>query len=248
MKKNLLPVVIVLAMLAGGGAFFLIPNSKKSEPATHKAVPVAIAALPSSSAAAVIQPPAPPSESAAFKQMLSKTPDAHSAIYEVKSGDNLTAISKKYSVTIDTIKKINSLPDDKIRPGMKLKIPTYKLSLVVDKSQNSLILKGDEEVLKTYTVSTGMGNITPTGVFKITDKVVNPVWYKNNRVIPFGSPENLLGTRWLGLNQKGYGIHGTTDPDKLGQQVTEGCVRMRNEEVEELFSLLPSGTEVTIVD
>ena len=58
----------------------------------------------------------------------------------------------------------------------------------------------------------------------------------------------VLGTRWMGFDITGYGIHGTTEPDKIGQQVTAGCVRMRNEEVEELYTLIPVGTEVTIQD
>jgi lipoprotein-anchoring transpeptidase ErfK/SrfK len=143
---------------------------------------------------------------------------------------------------------VNGLKDDKLVPGMNLKVPTYKLNLVVDKSQNTLVLKGDEDVLKTYTVSTGINNSTPVGTFKITDKLINPTWYKAGAVVPHDSPENVLGSRWMGLSQKGYGIHGTTEPEKLGQQVTAGCVRMRNEEVEELYALIPPGTEVTIVD
>ncbi len=189
-----------------------------------------------------------PVETPAFKALVSPGADVHSALYEVKRGDNLTVISKRHNVTVDLIKKANNLPDDKLIPGMKLKIPAYKFSIVVDKSQNTLLLKGDEEVLKTYTVSTGENNSTPVGVFKITDKLVNPTWYKAGAAVPFGSPENVLGTRWLGLTQKGYGIHGTSEPEKLGRQVTAGCVRMKNEEVEELYSLVPYGTEVTIVD
>ncbi len=187
-------------------------------------------------------------ETQLFKVMLSPQPDAHSIVYEVKAKDNLTNISKKHNTTIDLIRKANNLPNDKLMPGMKLKIPNYKFSLVVDKSQNTLMLKGDEEVLKVYVVSTGVKNSTPVGVFKITDKLVNPTWYKAGAVVPYGSAENVLGTRWLGFTIKGYGIHGTTEPEKLGQQVTAGCVRMRNDEVEELFGIVPPGTEVTIVD
>ena len=187
-------------------------------------------------------------ETALFKTFLSSQSDEHSVVYEIKSGDNLANIAKKHGVTVDLIKKVNGLEKDTIYPGKKLKIPTYKISLIVDKSQNVLILKGDEEVLKTYVVSTGLNNSTPVGVFKVTDKLLNPTWYKTGAVVPPDSPENVLGTRWMGINEKGYGIHGTTEPDKLGQQVTAGCVRMRNDEVEELYSLVPSGTEVTIVD
>ncbi|MBI4352577.1 MAG: L,D-transpeptidase family protein [Candidatus Omnitrophica bacterium] len=174
--------------------------------------------------------------------------DRKSVIHEVRPGDHLTRLSKKYRQTAALIKKANGLKSDILLPGQKLKIPAYTFNLVVDKSQNTLLLKGDEEVLKTYVVATGENNSTPVGVFKIADKLVNPAWYKAGAVVPFGSPENILGTRWLGLTKKSYGIHGTTEPEKLGRQVTAGCVRMRNEDVEELFDVVLPGTEVTIVD
>ena len=179
---------------------------------------------------------------------MSKEADANSIFYQVKKGDSLTSISKSHGTTVDLLKKMNGLASDKLSVGQKLKIQNVKFNLVVDKSQNTLILKEGEEVLKTYVVSTGLNNSTPVGVFKVTDKLVNPTWYKSGAVVPSGSPQNVLGTRWIGLTQKGYGIHGTTEPEKLGQQVTAGCVRMRNDEVEELFGFVIPGTEVTIVD
>lgn len=187
-------------------------------------------------------------ESALFQTFLSSLPDAHSIVYEVRKGDNLTVIAKKHHVTTDLLKKANGLASDKLIPGNKLKISIYKMSLWVDKSDNTLTLKGDEDVLKTYRISTGTNNSTPTGVFKITDKLTNPTWYKAGAVVPPESSQNVLGTRWMGITAKGYGIHGTVEPEKLGQQVTAGCVRMKNEEVEELYSLIPAGTEVTIQD
>jgi len=78
--------------------------------------------------------------------------------------------------------------------------------------------------------------------------VPDPPWYKVGAVVPANSPENILGTRWLGLSQAGYGIHGTTEPATLGQAVTAGCVRMANADVEELFTIVPLGTEVAIVE
>ncbi len=179
---------------------------------------------------------------------MSQEPDNTSTLYEVKKGDSLSTIAKAHGTTVELIRKINALSSDRLSIGQKLKIPNVVFSVVVDKSQNSLILKGGEEVLKTYVVSTGSDNSTPAGVFKVTDKLVNPTWYKSGAVVPFGSPENVLGSRWIGLTKKGYGIHGTTEPDRLGQQITAGCIRMRNEEVEELFGFVTPHTEVTIVD
>lgn len=133
--------------------------------------------------------------------------------------------------------------------SMACAAPIHKPSLLIDKSDNTLTLKSGGKPLKTYRVSTGKNNSTPVGVFKITDKLEHPTWYKpGGGIIPPKSPKNELGTRWMGITKKGFGIHGTLEPEKLGQSVSAGCVRMKNEEVEELFNLVPPGTQVTIVE
>ena len=63
-----------------------------------------------------------------------------------------------------------------------------------------------------------------------------------------GDPKNILGSRWMGLTAKSYGIHGTTDDASIGSQCTQGCVRMHNKDAEELYDIVPAGAEVTIVD
>ncbi|MFH1414217.1 MAG: L,D-transpeptidase family protein [Candidatus Omnitrophota bacterium] len=171
-----------------------------------------------------------------------------STSYEIKHGDSLSKIASKFNTTVELIQKSNNIKDDKIIPGTKIKVWTAPFNLIVDKSQNTLMLKTDEEVIKTYIVSTGKDNSTPTGTFIITNKLLNPTWFKSGEVIASGSPDNILGTRWMGFDLARYGIHGTTEPEKLGQQVTAGCVRMSNSEIEELYSILPKGTEVLVVD
>lgn len=187
-------------------------------------------------------------ETASFREMASPALDPNSAVYEVKKGDNLTSIAKKHGVTPELLLRINRLDNDRIRPAQKIKIPNYKFSIIVDKSLNTLVLKGDEVVLKTYVVATGTNNSTPIGIFKVTDKLIDPTWYKSGAVIASGKPENELGSRWLGITAKGYGVHGTIHPETLGRQVTAGCVRMSNGDVEELYTYLVPGSEVTIVD
>lgn len=175
-----------------------------------------------------------------------KAPD--SAIYKIQDNDTLDSIAKKYNTTVSLIKRANNIKQDIIRPGMELKISTAKFSVVVDKSQNILTLKSAEDVVKTYRVSTGTNNSTPVGTFKIVNKITNPPWFSGGKAIPPGDPKNILGSRWLGLNLKGYGIHGTTDDASIGSQRTQGCVRMHNHEVEELYDIVPVGAEVTILD
>lgn len=170
------------------------------------------------------------------------------AIREVAEGDSLSMIADEYHTTAEFIKKQNGLSSNVIRPGQRLRIWTGKFSVLIDKSQNSLVLKSNGEIVKSYRVSTGKSNITPVGNFKIVNKLVKPAWTHDGRVIPPESPENILGTRWLGFNIPGYGIHGTIEPESIGRQTTAGCVRMLNNEVEELYGILPVNTEVTIID
>ncbi len=183
-----------------------------------------------------------------IKLLFSPAITPKSVLYEIRPGDTLTKIAGEFKTTADLIMKSNNLANNKIFPGRKIKVWTAPFSVLIDKSQNTLILKSDEEVVKTYIVSTGKNNSTPVGSFKITSRLTDPTWFKAGTVVPAGSPENILGTRWLGFDQPGYGIHGTTEPQTLGRQVTQGCVRMANPDIEELYAIIPIGAEVTIVD
>jgi lipoprotein-anchoring transpeptidase ErfK/SrfK len=183
------------------------------------------------------------------KIILSSMETPNTVIHVVEPKDSLTKIAKKYNTTVALIKKSNNLKSDVIRLGQRIRIWKGVFSVFVDKSQNILMLKSDDEIVKVYSVSTGTDNSTPVGTFKVAVKQVNPVWFNNGKVIPPESAENVLGTRWMGFeNPPDYGIHGTTDPQNIGKQVTAGCVRMRNQDVEELYDFLPEGTQVTIVD
>lgn len=173
-----------------------------------------------------------------------------SELYEVQKGDNLTKIARKFNTTVELLAKSNNIHGSAIRLGRKLKVPKLKFSIVVDKSQKILMLKAGGEIFKTYKVATGKDSKpTPVGTFTVTSKIVDPPWYQlNGKMIPAGDPANQLGSRWLGLSKPSYGIHGTIDPSSIGQDATEGCVRMKNSDVEELFSIVPEGTEVVIVE
>jgi lipoprotein-anchoring transpeptidase ErfK/SrfK len=173
-----------------------------------------------------------------------------SELYTVSAGDSLAKIAGSYQTTVELIKRANNLKSDLIMPGMKLKVQNKPFNIIVDNAQCILTVLLGEQVIKTYDIATGKNNSTPTGTFKVRDKLTDPVWYNKGAAIPPDSPENVLGTRWMGLTtpEPGYGIHGTTEPESIGYQSTEGCVRMRNEDVEELYDIIPVGTVVTIID
>ncbi|MCX6357146.1 MAG: L,D-transpeptidase family protein [Candidatus Aureabacteria bacterium] len=171
--------------------------------------------------------------------------------YVIRRGDTLQRIAKRYGTTVDLLKEMNRerLKSGRLQPDQRIKVNISKFSVVVSKSANTLTLKADDRMVKIYPVGTGKQGSTPAGEFKITDKVVEPDWYKpGGGRIPYGDPGNLLGTRWIAIDCRGYGIHGTWEPETIGKKVSAGCVRMHNKDVEELFTMLPVGTPVTIVD
>lgn len=183
-----------------------------------------------------------------MQEMMSPVITADSVEYEIQAGDSLYGIAKSFNTSVSLIKRINELKSDLIHPGQKLKIIVSKFSILVDKSDNILYLKKDGTVFKTYKVSTGKDNSTPAGIFKIEEKMVKPLWYKVGAIVSSDSEQYELGERWMGLSVKGYGIHGTSDETTIGSQITQGCVRMCNNDVIELFDIVPSGTEVEIAD
>ncbi len=175
-----------------------------------------------------------------------ETPDTR--MYTVVVGDSLYEIARKHKTTIDLIKKSNGLHRDTIYPGMKLKVMAGVFSIHIDKSDNVLTLLLDGKPIKHYRVATGKDSSTPEGQYEIVNKLVNPTWYHAGAIVPPESPENILGTRWLGFDHPGYGIHGTTMPETIGKQASHGCVRMLNRDVEELYTIIPTGTKIVITD
>lgn len=187
-------------------------------------------------------------EQISLKLVQSKIETPESDFYTVKPGDSLYKIAKRYDTTVSLLKKSNGLKTDVIQPGAKLKVLKAPFAIRVDKSENILTLDLGGRHFKRYRVSTGKNNSTPVGKFKIKTKLEDPTWYYAGAVVPPGSPDNYLGTRWLGFDIEGYGIHGTTFPQSIGKQESLGCVRLLNKDVEELYDLVPEGTRVVIQD
>ena len=108
------------------------------------------------------------------------------------------------------------------------------------------VVEGDRVVRIFETAVGAPKSPSPTGVFKIITSVPDPTWYTKGRTVPPG-PHNPLGTRWLGLSAKGYGIHGTNVPSSIGKNASHGCIRMRNHDVEQLFKMVAVGDQVELI-
>ena len=182
--------------------------------------------------------------------VFSHEPSPDAFIYVVRPGDSLIRIASKYNTNYEFIVRINNKHRTSIRVGERLKILKGDVTVLVDKSDYTLTLLLDGHFIKQYPVGTGKSDKTPEGKFIIDNKLVNPVWYSSDGIYQFGDPENVLGTRWIGFEDKkgldGYGIHGTIDPNSIGKEMSNGCIRLRNEDVEDLFDYVKPKVTVVI--
>jgi len=87
---------------------------------------------------------------------------------------------------------------------------------------------------------------SPAGAYRIVERIVDPTWYGHGQIVPPGR-NNPVGTRWIGLSVRGYGIHGTNNPASIGHNASHGCIRMRNKDVEDLFAMVAVGDAVELV-
>jgi lipoprotein-anchoring transpeptidase ErfK/SrfK len=118
--------------------------------------------------------------------------------------------------------------------------------IVVSIPDRKLAVLEDDRVVKVYATAVGAPKSpSPVGSFTIVTQIPEPTWYTKGRVVPPGK-SNPLGTRWLGLSKKGYGIHGTNAPKSIGRNASHGCIRMRNRDVEELFEMVAAGDVVDL--
>lgn len=125
--------------------------------------------------------------------------------------------------------------------------------VVINKTKKILTVYQNGEIYKKYPVALGKATTpTPNHKFTIINKIIDPYWGGMGgkfKPIKGGDPNNPLGKRWLGLSTekyKGYGIHGNSQPFSIGKYISAGCIRMINEDVEELFEYLPLKTEVWV--
>jgi lipoprotein-anchoring transpeptidase ErfK/SrfK len=123
-----------------------------------------------------------------------------------------------------------------------------KRRIVVDIPNCKVAVLEDGRVLKVYRAATGAAATpTPAGTYEIVQRIPHPTWYAKKRVVPPGKA-NPLGTRWMGLSRKGYGIHGTNNPRSIGRRASHGCVRLCNADAEELFEMVAVGDVVELHD
>ena len=199
---------------------------------------------------------------AIFMNSTAPCPEKHP--HTVGKGDTLSLIAKTHQTTVGGLQRINTLKKTSslIRPGQVFQYLSGQWKITVSKRHFLLALYLDGTLYRIWRIGTGRQNRTPPGTFVIHNKIIHPAWTYEGQNIPYGDPRNILGPRWMGLKPtgntdqalRGFGIHGTTEPNSIGTASSLGCVRMNNDDVEELFDFIPepssksSPTEVYIFE
>jgi multimeric flavodoxin WrbA len=129
----------------------------------------------------------------------------------------------------------------------KEEAPSYSIQINV--ATRTLRLFESGSLIKEYPVAVGkIATKTPLGIFEIKNKAINPYWNNKGKGVAPG-PRNPLGIRWMGISiPKGtYGIHGNNVASSIGTFASGGCIRMYNNDVEELYSKVGLKTTVEII-
>lgn len=149
---------------------------------------------------------------------------------------------------------------DPVRPALTAE--SFDTVLVLRQDERTLELYEEHEPTRQWPVAVGQGGSpTPTGTFTVGTKRFEPTWHNPSpngwgsdmpaRIGP--GPDNPLGLRalnWHDLHGRDTLIrfHGTPNEDSIGEAASQGCVRMLNDDVTELYDLVPSGTVILSVD
>ena len=124
--------------------------------------------------------------------------------------------------------------------------PARRRQIVISIADRQLAVVDNGQVLKTYPIAVGTRRTpSPDGEFVIINHAKDPTYRHGDKEIAPGK-DNPLGSRWMGLNLKGYGIHGTNVQSSVGKAASHGCFRMREQDVEELYTMVQVGDTVTI--
>jgi L,D-transpeptidase ErfK/SrfK len=185
--------------------------------------------------------------------------------YVVQKEETLLDIARNFDLGFSEIQLLYKNLDPWVPPqGMEITIPTFwtlpqgewnGILINIPEMRLYLFLK-KISMVKTYPIGIGVTeNFTPVGRFYIKEKRVLPTWhiplslrekYEGKKSIPPG-PDNPLGSHWMGLSIKGYGIHGTNFPWAVGRLVTHGCIRLYPEDILHLYPIVSIGTPVNII-
>ncbi|WP_459929085.1 L,D-transpeptidase [Desulfosporosinus burensis] len=118
-------------------------------------------------------------------------------------------------------------------------IPFSPITITINKGNHTLLVISGDRIIRKYSVALGKEDSTPEGDFFISKKIMNP-----DKFVPLD--QNVYGTRAMELSNINFAIHGTNLPSSIGQEVSQGCIRLNNSEMEDLYAITPLYTPVKI--
>lgn len=157
-------------------------------------------------------------------------------VYDYDTEKAVKNFQEAFGLQVDGIVGPDTYNAIGLSPTESYNVPTQGYSITVDTDTFTLSLTQNGGLIKTYPVAIGNPSTpTPLGNWRIVQKTKNP-----------GGP---FGTRWMKISVPwgGYGIHGTDNPSSIGRAASHGCIRMYNEDVNELYDIVPLGTPVKII-
>jgi lipoprotein-anchoring transpeptidase ErfK/SrfK len=194
------------------------------------------------------------------------TDDPVTGSHTVANGERPMKIASTYAVTWELLGRVNGIQDARrIRVGQTLKTVKGPFHAVVSKSRFTMDIYAGSPgergsiYIRTFPVGLGKTGSTPTGTWMLAPqgKLKNPKWWgtADEPAREAGDPLNPIGKFWMGLNgtdgdavgKEGFGIHGTIDPDSIGKEMSHGCIRLVNENVERVYEMLIDGKSTVIV-
>ena len=179
----------------------------------------------------------------AQNSIITQTPLARttSSLSPIKSG---LAKSDPRQDEVAAERQASAIPPEK--PSKQASKDPHTRQIVISIPDRRLALIEDGALVKVYPVAVGASETpSPYGDFTIINHAIDPTYRHEGKEIAPGK-NNPLGTRWMGLSLKGYGIHGTNVQSSVGKAASHGCFRMKKKDVEELYSLLKVGDAVTV--
>jgi lipoprotein-anchoring transpeptidase ErfK/SrfK len=179
--------------------------------------------------------------------------------YTVRPGDSLVRIADRHDVTEDLLAEVNLIRNKNyIREGQRLKVLKGPFHAVVSKTDHLAHVFLQDTYVSTYRVALGANGGTPTGKWKVANKLANPGWTdpRDGKHWHADDPANPIGEFWIGLEgvegdavgQFGYGIHGTIEPETIGQDVSLGCVRLAADDIAAVYKLLVPGKSLVTIE
>jgi hypothetical protein len=181
--------------------------------------------------------------------------------YMVKLGDRFAVLGKEFKVPYEILMQINNIRDSRsLRAGDTIKIIKGPFHCTVNRSTFTMDLYLQDTFVRSFPVGLGKpGMETPTGrwVVKPAGKLISPTWTDptSGKTYQAEDPDYPLGLRWIGLEgvdgdakgRTGFAIHGTNNSDKVGGAVSQGCIRLYNDNEVLLYNLLMPGVSQVIV-